>query len=212
MAGMAGRRRAAAAAVGVVVAVTGPAWTSWRAHAPREDLHHLLPLQVVADLPLGGGSSRFDYLSLDPARDRLYLVHLGADLVTVVDVRRRVVLADIAGVPAPHGVLVVPALGRAYASATAAHQLVTLDATSYRVLARTPAGQFPDGIAYDPATRKLLSPTSRAARRSSSTRQLGSAPARSGLAARPATSWLTRTAATAAVRCWLRCRAATSSR
>ncbi len=105
---------------------------------------------MVADLPLGGGSSRFDYLSLDPAGDRLYLAHLGADLVTVVDVRRRVILADIGGIPAPHGVLVVPALGRAYASATAAHELVTLDAASYRVLARTPAGQFPTG---SPTTR-----------------------------------------------------------
>src|SRR6266498_4997956 len=200
-------RAAAAAAAVVVVMVAGFAWASWRAHAAREDLRDL-PLRVVADLPLGGGSSRFDYLSLHPARDRLYLAHLGADLVTVVDVRRRVVLADIAGVPAPPGVLVVPALGRAYASATAAHELVALDAASYRVLARTPAGQFPDGIAYDPATGKLLSPTSRAARRSSSTRQLGSAPARSGLAARPATSPSTR----AAGRCWWRCRAAIRSR
>ncbi len=95
-------RAAAAAAAVVVVMVAGFAWASWRAHAAREDLRDL-PLRVVADLPLGGGSSRFDYLSLHPARDRLYLAHLGADLVTVVDVRRRVVLADIAGVPAPHG-------------------------------------------------------------------------------------------------------------
>jgi DNA-binding beta-propeller fold protein YncE len=145
----------AAAAVLVVAAGLAVAWTSWRAHAPREDLRHL-PLRLVADLPLAGGSSRFDYLSLDPTRDRLYLAHLGADLVSVVDVRRRTVLADVAGVPAPHGVLVVPPLGRVYASATAAHQLVTLDAASYRVLARTPAGQFPDGIAYDPGSGKLF--------------------------------------------------------
>ncbi len=147
----------AAVAVGVmlVAAGLGVAWTTLRARSPHEDLRHL-PLRVVADLPLGGGSSRFDYLSLDPTHDRLYLAHLGADLVTVVDVRRRMVLADIVGIPAPHGVLVVPRLGRAYASATAAHELVSLDAASYRVLTRTPAGQFPDGIAYDPGTGKLF--------------------------------------------------------
>ncbi len=153
-----GRRWRAAVAVAAVVVVAaglGVAWTSWRARAPREDLRRL-PLRVVADLPLAGGSSRFDYLSLDPTRDRLYLAHLGADLVSVVDVRRRVVLADVRGIPAPHGVLVVPALGRVFASATAAHQLVALDAATYRVLARAPAGQFPDGIAYHPASGKLF--------------------------------------------------------
>jgi len=95
----------------LVAAGLGVAWTTLRARSPHEDLRHL-PLRVVADLPLGGGSSRFDYLSLDPTHDRLYLAHLGADLVTVVDVRRRMVLADIVGIPAPHGVLVVPRLGR----------------------------------------------------------------------------------------------------
>jgi hypothetical protein len=64
------------------------------------------------------------------------LAHLGADLVSV---------ADIAGIRAPHGVLVVPALGRACASATAAHQLVTLDAASYWVLAAPRLGSSPTG-------------------------------------------------------------------
>jgi len=74
---------AVAVGVAVVAAGLGVAWTTLRARSPHEDLRHL-PLRVVADLPLGGGSSRFDYLSLDPTHDRLYLAHLGADLVTVV--------------------------------------------------------------------------------------------------------------------------------
>src|SRR6266511_2210580 len=182
-------RAAAAAAAVVVVMVAGFAWASWRAHAARGQLPLRLPEPAPGPRPA---------LPCPPGRGP----------------------GDRGGRAPPGGagrhrrgastawVLVVPALGRAYASATAAHELVTLDAASYRVLARTPAGQFPDGIAYDPATGKLLSPTSRAARRSSSTRQLGSAPARSGLAARPATSPSTR----AAGRCWWRCRAAIRSR
>ncbi len=59
-----GRRWAAAAAV-ALAAAGALAWTGWRGRVPREDLRDL-PLRVVADLPLGGGSSRFDYLSLDP--------------------------------------------------------------------------------------------------------------------------------------------------
>jgi hypothetical protein len=86
----------------VVVAGLAVAWMSWRAHPPREDLRHL-PLRLVADLPVAEGSSRFGYLSLDPTRDRLYLAHPGTDLVSVVDVRRRLVLAEIGGLPAPQG-------------------------------------------------------------------------------------------------------------
>jgi len=107
------------------------------------------------------------------------LAHLGADLVSVVDVRRRVVLADIAGIPAPHGVLVVPALGRAYASATAAHQLVTLDAASYWVLAAPRLGSSPTGSPTTSPPASCLSPTSRARPRSSPTRPAGSASANS---------------------------------
>jgi DNA-binding beta-propeller fold protein YncE len=61
-------------------------------------------------------------------------------------------------IPAPgvHGVIAVPALGRVYASATDAHQVLTIDARSGRILARAPAGQYPDGLAYDPVERHVF--------------------------------------------------------
>jgi hypothetical protein len=34
-------------------------------------------LKTVADIPLPGGATRFDYQSLDPATGRLYLSHMG---------------------------------------------------------------------------------------------------------------------------------------
>src|SRR6266853_5275621 len=45
-----------------------------------------LLLKVLADIPLTGGTTRLDYQSLDSASGRLYIAHLGSDLVTVVDV------------------------------------------------------------------------------------------------------------------------------
>ena len=61
-------------------------------------------------------------------------------------------------IPAPgvHGVIAVPQLGRVYASATDAHQALTIDARHGRVLARAPAGQYPDGLAYDPVERHVF--------------------------------------------------------
>src|SRR5215467_10258664 len=47
-----------------------------------------LPLQVLADVPLTGGTTRFDYQSFDSNSGRLYIAHLGADLMTVFDVNK----------------------------------------------------------------------------------------------------------------------------
>jgi DNA-binding beta-propeller fold protein YncE len=114
-----------------------------------------LPLRIVADIPLGGSPSRFDTVSLDTARDRLYVAHLGDGVILAVDLRRRVVVARI---PAPgvHGVLAVPGLGRIFGTATGDHQLVTVDEQTDSVIARTPAGTYPDGIAYDAGTGQLF--------------------------------------------------------
>jgi DNA-binding beta-propeller fold protein YncE len=60
------------------------------------------------------------------------------------------------GLPNVHGVFVVPALHRLFATATALHQVVTIDTRTDRVLTRTPAGIVPDGIAYDPVARQVF--------------------------------------------------------
>ena len=62
-----------------------------------------LPLRFVADVPLPGGSSRFDYQSLDAGRNRLYVSHLAAGDALVFDVKRRRVSATIPDLPGVHG-------------------------------------------------------------------------------------------------------------
>lgn len=108
-----------------------------------------LPLRTVARVALPGASVRFDYTSFDPTADRLYIAHMDANELLVFDVRTRRVIRTI---PAPgvHGVLAVPQLGRVYASATNDHQVMTINAQSGAVIARAPAGAYPDGLAYDP--------------------------------------------------------------
>lgn len=113
-----------------------------------------LPLRTVATIPLPGGASRLDYASVDIRRHRLYIAHLGGGLVIVFDTKtRRVVKA----IPAPgaHGVLAVPALGRVYATATDSRELLTIDERTLKVIAHAPAGEYPDGIAWDPDHRRI---------------------------------------------------------
>jgi YVTN family beta-propeller protein len=113
------------------------------------------PFSVVRDVPLSGGTSRFDYQSLDQQAHRLYVAHLGAGIVTVFDTEAGAVIGDVQNVPGAHGVLVVPELGRVYASATGARQVAVIDPASLSVVATVPAGEYPDGLAYAPEVGKL---------------------------------------------------------
>jgi len=114
-----------------------------------------LPLRVLADVPLTAGTSRFDYQSLDPSSGRLYIAHLGADLMTVFDVNKQAVVGDVKELKRVHGVLAVPELHRVYASATGTNELAVIDDQSLSIVARVPAGDYPDGIAYATKANKI---------------------------------------------------------
>src|SRR5436190_13192195 len=114
-----------------------------------------LPLKVLADVPLTGGTTRLDYQSLDSGSGRLYIAHLGSDLMTVFDVNKQTVVGDVKDLKHVHGVLAVPALHRIYASATGTNELVVIDDQTLSILARVPAGDYPDGIAYAAKENKI---------------------------------------------------------
>jgi DNA-binding beta-propeller fold protein YncE len=114
-----------------------------------------LPLRVLRDVPLDGGTTRFDYQSLDSNSGRLYIAHLGSDLMTVFDVNKQSVVGNVKDLKRVHGVLVVPELHRIYASATGTNELAVIDDQSLGILTRVPAGDYPDGIAYAAKANKI---------------------------------------------------------
>lgn len=114
-----------------------------------------LPLKDVADIPLGGHATRWDYASLSPKDHRLYLAHLGDSTVVVVDTLKQQVIAVIPDIRHVHGVLFVPELNRVYASATGTDQVVVIDPNTFKITARIPTSVFPDGMAYAPEAHKL---------------------------------------------------------
>jgi DNA-binding beta-propeller fold protein YncE len=113
-------------------------------------------LKTLTDVSLPGGTTRFDYQSLDPETGRLYLSHMGDGNVIVFDTRTNKVLADIPGFPTVTGVLVVPALKSVYASVTHNHEVAVLDTEKLVVTKRIKNGKFPDGLAYSPETHKVF--------------------------------------------------------
>jgi YVTN family beta-propeller protein len=114
-----------------------------------------LPLHTLTDVPLTGGTTRLDYQSLDSENGRLYIAHLGSDLMTVFDVSKQTVVGDVKDLKRVHGVLAVPELHRVYASATGSNELAVIDDTTLQIIARAPAGDYPDGVAYASKANKI---------------------------------------------------------
>ena len=119
-------------------------------------LRERLPLRRVADVRLPGSPSRFDYQDVDPTRRRLYVAHLGASQLDVVDLDQLTAVGAVDHVADVHGVRAAPDLGIVYASATGADEVVAVDASALDVLFRAPSGDFPDGLAYDPTDSRVF--------------------------------------------------------
>lgn len=113
-------------------------------------------LSKIADVPLPGKPTRFDYQSFDLATKVLYFSHMGDGELVVFDTKNRKVIASLPGFPAVTGVLAIPELHRVYASVTDNHEVAVVDTDSLKVVARIPAGEFPDGLAYVPELKKLF--------------------------------------------------------
>ena len=114
-----------------------------------------LPLKHVADVPLPGRATRFDYESYDSDRHLLFIAHLGDSEVLAFDTRSSRVVGRIPGLSSVHGVLVVPELARVFASATGTDEVAAIDETTLKIVARMPGGRYPDGMAYAPGAHKL---------------------------------------------------------
>ncbi len=126
------------------------------ANAPSAARVAPAPLKEVADLPLPGSPTRFDYQSFDSKTGRLYMSHMGDGHLVVFDVRKNRVIANLPGFPTVTGVLFAPEVNRVYASAAGAHELIVVDAGTLKTVARVGGIRFPDGIAFDPRSRRVF--------------------------------------------------------
>src|SRR5438477_1180880 len=91
-------------------------------------------LKKVADVPLPGGATRFDYASLDAAAGRLYFSHMGDGKLMVFDTRAENLVTNLPGFPTMTGVLVVPSLHRVYGSVTKNHEVAVVDTETLTVI------------------------------------------------------------------------------
>lgn len=111
-----------------------------------------LPLLVVRDIELPGRPNRFDYQDIDAVHGRLFIAHMHDASVVAVNLASGNVAAVVPNIPTARGIVVAPEVGRVFVTSSP-NQVVVIDDTSLREVARVSTGRGPDGIAWDPIHR-----------------------------------------------------------
>lgn len=106
-------------------------------------------LSLVADVPLPGGATRFDYQEIDAAKGQLVVCHMNDNAVLILDLQTGAVRQQLAGIPTPRGVAIADDIGRIFVTSTPSH-VVIIDSTTLTEVARVTTGNAPDGDAWDP--------------------------------------------------------------
>lgn len=106
-------------------------------------------LTLVADVPLPGGATRFDYQEIDATNGQLVIAHMNDNAVVVVALSDGSVRKQLTGIPTPRGVAVADDVGLIFVTSTPGH-LVLIDSHNLTEVARVATGTAPDGDAWDP--------------------------------------------------------------
>jgi YVTN family beta-propeller protein len=109
--------------------------------------------QVKARHPLPG-TGGWDYLTLDPATRRLYISH--STQVEVVDVDSGKPVGTIPDTPGVHGIALVPEFHHGFTSNGRENKVSMFDPATLKVIRKIDVGAGPDGIYYDPASKRVF--------------------------------------------------------
>ena len=109
--------------------------------------------KVTARIPIPGQGG-WDYLEADSANRLLYVAH--DSVVNVVSLDSHQLVATISGMKHVHGIAVAHSLNRGFISDGGAGEVVVFNLKTRAVLQKVKAGTNPDGIVYDPASKRVF--------------------------------------------------------
>lgn len=101
-----------------------------------------------------GGEGGWDYLNLDSSSRRLYISR--ATHVIVMDADSGKVVGDIPDTPGVHGIALAPELGRGFISNGREGTVSIFEIQSLKLISKLKAGENPDAILYDPASKRVF--------------------------------------------------------
>lgn len=101
-----------------------------------------------------GGDTFWDCITLDAPNHRVFIAH--GSHVVVTDSRTGASVGDIPDVDGAHQVAVANSFNKGYATAGKADSVVVFDAKTLKTTGTIKVGSRPDGILYDPTTRRVF--------------------------------------------------------
>jgi DNA-binding beta-propeller fold protein YncE len=109
-------------------------------------------LDKTIALPGNGG---YDYAFIDQVNHRLYTSHGTA--VNVIDLQTEKVIGTINGMKGVHGIAIANDLNRGFITDGKANAVVAFDINTLQIIKTIPiTGKGPDGIIYDPSSKKIF--------------------------------------------------------
>ena len=109
--------------------------------------------KVVGRYPIGGVGG-FDYVAIDSPARRLYVSH--ATQVEVLDADSGKLLGTIADTPGVHGAAIAPAFKHGFTSNGRENKVSMFDPTTLALIKKIDVGKGPDGIYYEPKTKRVF--------------------------------------------------------
>jgi DNA-binding beta-propeller fold protein YncE len=101
-----------------------------------------------------GGEGGWDYLTLDNSSRQLYISR--STRVMVIDADSGKQVGEVADTPGVHGIALAPELGRGFTSNGREGMVSIFDIKTLKTLSKVKAGDNPDAILYDPATKRVF--------------------------------------------------------
>lgn len=109
--------------------------------------------KVTGSMKLGGAGG-WDYLTADAESHRLFVSH-GTE-VDVVDLKSDQPVSKISGMSRIHGIAIANDLNRGFITDGGSNEIVVFDLKTLAVQTKVKAGTNPDGLVYDPFTKRVF--------------------------------------------------------
>jgi DNA-binding beta-propeller fold protein YncE len=109
--------------------------------------------KVIAKYPVPGDGS-FDYVTIDSATRRVYISH--GTQVDVVDADSGKLVGTIGDTPGVHGAALAPEFKHGFTSNGRENKVSMFDPATLALIKKIDVGKGPDGIYYDPATKRIF--------------------------------------------------------
>jgi DNA-binding beta-propeller fold protein YncE len=109
--------------------------------------------KIEARYPVPGNGG-FDYVTIDSAARRLYLSH--GTQVDVINPDNGTLIGTIPDTPGVHGIAIASEFKHGFTSNGREDKVSMFDPTTLQLINKIDVGKGPDGIYYDPATRRVF--------------------------------------------------------